>query len=116
MQHLRLQRIGLTIRNIEEIIPRHFSRSDILQKNSYPPALVERGAAATQLADMCHIDNGKRRKHLIAPFNRQIFPLIGAWGHERSVKMTQHALYVQLEAKPGKEQEVASFLSSARRW
>ena len=27
--------------------------------------------------------------------------------------MTQHALYVQLEAKPGKEQEVASFLSSA---
>ncbi len=28
--------------------------------------------------------------------------------------MTQHALYVQLEAKPGKEQEVASFLSSAR--
>ena len=25
--------------------------------------------------------------------------------------MTQHALYVQLEAKPGKEQEVASFLS-----
>jgi len=28
--------------------------------------------------------------------------------------MTQHALYVQLEAKPGKEQEVANFLSSAR--
>jgi quinol monooxygenase YgiN len=28
--------------------------------------------------------------------------------------MTQHALYVQLEAKPGKEQEVASFLSNAR--
>jgi quinol monooxygenase YgiN len=28
--------------------------------------------------------------------------------------MTQHALYVQLEAKPGKEQEVASFLSGAR--
>jgi len=28
--------------------------------------------------------------------------------------MTQHALYVQLEAKPGREQEVASFLSSAR--
>jgi quinol monooxygenase YgiN len=28
--------------------------------------------------------------------------------------MTQHALYVQLEAKPGMEQEVASFLSSAR--
>jgi quinol monooxygenase YgiN len=28
--------------------------------------------------------------------------------------MTQHALYVQLEAKPGKEQEVATFLSSAR--
>ena len=28
--------------------------------------------------------------------------------------MTQHALYVQLEAKPGKEQEVASLLSSAR--
>ena len=28
--------------------------------------------------------------------------------------MTQLALYVQLEAKPGKEQEVASFLSSAR--
>ena len=28
--------------------------------------------------------------------------------------MTQHALYVQLEAKPGKEQEVAAFLSSAR--
>src|SRR5690349_16285378 len=33
--------------------------------------------------------------------------------HEES-DMTQHALYVQLEAKPGKEQEVASFLSSAR--
>jgi quinol monooxygenase YgiN len=33
--------------------------------------------------------------------------------HEES-KMTQHALYVQLEAKPGKEQEVANFLSSAR--
>jgi len=29
--------------------------------------------------------------------------------------MTQHALYVQLEAKPGKEQEVATFLSGARR-
>ena len=29
--------------------------------------------------------------------------------------MTQHALYVELEAKPGKEQEVASFLSSARK-
>jgi quinol monooxygenase YgiN len=28
--------------------------------------------------------------------------------------MTHHALYVQLEAKPGMEQEVASFLSSAR--
>lgn len=28
--------------------------------------------------------------------------------------MTQHALYVQLEAKPGKEQEVASLLSNAR--
>ena len=28
--------------------------------------------------------------------------------------MTQHALYVQLEAKPGKEQEVAAFLSSAK--
>ena len=28
--------------------------------------------------------------------------------------MTQHALYVQLEAKPGMEQEVANFLSSAR--
>ena len=28
--------------------------------------------------------------------------------------MTQHALYVQLEAKPGKEQEVASFLSGGR--
>jgi quinol monooxygenase YgiN len=28
--------------------------------------------------------------------------------------MTQHALYVQVEAKPGKEQEVASFLSGAR--
>ena len=28
--------------------------------------------------------------------------------------MTQHALYVQLEAKPGKEQEVANFLSSAK--
>jgi quinol monooxygenase YgiN len=28
--------------------------------------------------------------------------------------MTQHALYVQLEAKPGMEQEVATFLSSAR--
>ena len=28
--------------------------------------------------------------------------------------MTQLALYVQLEAKPGKEEEVASFLSSAR--
>jgi quinol monooxygenase YgiN len=28
--------------------------------------------------------------------------------------MTQHALYVQLEAKPGKEQDVASFLSGAR--
>jgi quinol monooxygenase YgiN len=28
--------------------------------------------------------------------------------------MTHHALYVQLEAKPGKEQEVAAFLSSAR--
>jgi quinol monooxygenase YgiN len=28
--------------------------------------------------------------------------------------MTQHALYVQLEAKPGKEQEVAAFLSSAQ--
>jgi quinol monooxygenase YgiN len=32
----------------------------------------------------------------------------------KEVKMTQHALYVQLEAKPGKEQEVATFLSSAR--
>ncbi len=30
------------------------------------------------------------------------------------MEMTQHALYVQLEAKPGKEQEVASFLSNAR--
>jgi quinol monooxygenase YgiN len=28
--------------------------------------------------------------------------------------MTQHALYVQLEAKPGKEQEVVNFLSNAR--
>jgi quinol monooxygenase YgiN len=28
--------------------------------------------------------------------------------------MTQHALYVQLEAVPGKEQEVAAFLSNAR--
>ena len=28
--------------------------------------------------------------------------------------MTQHALYVQLEAKPGKEKEVAAFLTSAR--
>ena len=28
--------------------------------------------------------------------------------------MTQHALYVQLEAKPGKENEVAAFLSGAR--
>ena len=28
--------------------------------------------------------------------------------------MTQHALYVQLEAKPGKEQEVAKFLASGR--
>ena len=28
--------------------------------------------------------------------------------------MTKHALYVQLEAKPGKEQEVATFLSGAR--
>ena len=28
--------------------------------------------------------------------------------------MTKHALYVQLEAKPGKEQEVANFLSNAR--
>ena len=28
--------------------------------------------------------------------------------------MTQPALYVQLEAKPGKEQEVLNFLSSAR--
>ena len=28
--------------------------------------------------------------------------------------MTHHALYVQLEAKPGMEQEVASFLASAR--
>ena len=28
--------------------------------------------------------------------------------------MTQHALYVQLEAKPGMEKEVAAFLSSAR--
>ncbi len=28
--------------------------------------------------------------------------------------MTQHALYVQLEAKPGKEQEVATFLAGAR--
>lgn len=27
--------------------------------------------------------------------------------------MTRHALYVELEAKPGKEQEVASFLASA---
>jgi quinol monooxygenase YgiN len=34
-------------------------------------------------------------------------------GREES-KMTQHALYVQLEAKPGKEQEVATFLSNAR--
>jgi quinol monooxygenase YgiN len=32
----------------------------------------------------------------------------------RRAKMTQHALYVQLEAKPGKEQEVATFLSGAR--
>jgi quinol monooxygenase YgiN len=29
--------------------------------------------------------------------------------------MTQHALYIQLEAKPGKEQEVATFLSGARK-
>ena len=29
--------------------------------------------------------------------------------------MTQHALYCQLEAKPGMEQEVASFLTGARR-
>jgi quinol monooxygenase YgiN len=28
--------------------------------------------------------------------------------------MTNHALYVQLEAKPGMEQEVASLLSNAR--
>ncbi len=28
--------------------------------------------------------------------------------------MTQHAHYVQLEAKPGKKHEVASFLSGAR--
>jgi quinol monooxygenase YgiN len=33
--------------------------------------------------------------------------------HEES-EMIQHALYVQLEAKPGKEQEVVNFLSSAR--
>jgi quinol monooxygenase YgiN len=35
-------------------------------------------------------------------------------GTMRRATMTQHALYVQLEAKPGKEQEVASFLSGAR--
>ena len=29
--------------------------------------------------------------------------------------MTQHALYCQLEAKPGMEQEVATFLTGARR-
>ena len=29
--------------------------------------------------------------------------------------MTQHALYCQLEAKPGMEQEVANFLSGAQR-
>jgi quinol monooxygenase YgiN len=28
--------------------------------------------------------------------------------------MTQHALYVRLEAKPGKEHEVAAFLSGAQ--
>jgi quinol monooxygenase YgiN len=28
--------------------------------------------------------------------------------------MTQHALYVQLEARPGMEQEVANFLSGAQ--
>ena len=28
--------------------------------------------------------------------------------------MTQHALYVQLEARPGKEQEVANFLADVR--
>lgn len=28
--------------------------------------------------------------------------------------MTQHALYVQLEAKPGKEQEVTKFLANGR--
>jgi quinol monooxygenase YgiN len=38
---------------------------------------------------------------------------IYAGDHEES-EMTQHALYVQLEAKPGKEQEVATFLSGAR--
>jgi quinol monooxygenase YgiN len=35
-------------------------------------------------------------------------------GEREESEMTQHALYVQLEAKPGKEQEVASFLSGAR--
>lgn len=29
--------------------------------------------------------------------------------------MTQHALYCQLEARPGMEQEVASFLTGARK-
>ena len=42
------------------------------------------------------------------PSYKQIFPLLVSQGanHEES-EMTQHALYVQLEAKPGKEQEVA---------
>src|SRR5271166_5486965 len=35
-------------------------------------------------------------------------------GEREESEMTQHALYVQLEAKPGKEQEVATFLSNAR--
>ena len=48
------------------------------------------------------------------PSYKQILPLSILRGRSEESEITQHALYVQLEAKPGKEQEVATFLSGAR--
>jgi hypothetical protein len=59
---------------------------------------------------MMGIARGLRARHHISKFI--LYPSIA--GEPEESEMTQHALYVQLEAKPGKEQEVASFLSNAR--
>ena len=70
------------------------------------------------MTDCCGIDlalHDDYPKSDRAPSYKQSPPLLISQGanHEEN-EITQHALYVQLEAKPGKEQEVANFLSSAR--